>query len=117
MLQPCPDKPNCVSSLAKDQDHFIEPLQLKNTIDSAVSELVQIISDLPRTQLIKQENHYLHFTFTSLIFRFVDDVEFYLDSDKKLVHVRSASRVGYSDFGVNRKRIEKIRQLMQSDSR
>ena len=74
---------------------------------------MKIIASLPRTQVVSHTNEYIHAECTSLIFRFVDDVEFLLDEEKYLIHVRSASRVGYSDLGVNRKRIETIRQQFQ----
>ena len=67
------------------------------------------IADLPRTKLVKEEEAYLHYEFTSLLLRFVDDVEFLLDDEMKTVHFRSASRTGHGDFGVNRRRMEDIR--------
>ena len=65
---------------------------------------------MPRSQIVSSTNTYIHVEFTSLIFRFVDDVEFLFDDEKKLIHVRSASRVGYSDLGANRNRVEEIRK-------
>jgi uncharacterized protein (DUF1499 family) len=64
---------------------------------------------MKRSRIVKTEDTYIHAEFTSAIFRFVDDVEFYLDDTAKTIHMRSASRVGKSDFGVNRKRMEKVR--------
>ena len=64
---------------------------------------------MKRATVIKESPHYLHVEFSSLLFRFVDDVEFFLDDMEKLIHIRSASRVGYSDLGVNRRRVDKIR--------
>ena len=66
---------------------------------------------MKRLKLVTQQERYIHAEFTSALFRFVDDTEFYIDDDRKIVHVRSAARLGYSDFGVNRKRIETIRKL------
>lgn len=63
--------------------------------------------------MIEADEHYLHFEFTSRIFRFVDDFELLLNEEQKIIHIRSASRVGYSDLGVNRKRVEKIRLMLQ----
>jgi len=74
--------------------------------------LKSAIGTLPRTRLVEQDGLYLHYEFTSLLLRFVDDVEFLFDSETKTVHFRSASRVGYGDFGVNRRRMEDIRRLV-----
>ena len=67
---------------------------------------------MPRTKLVEEEDAYLHYEFTSLLLRFVDDVEFVLDDETKTIHFRSASRTGYGDFGVNRQRMEEIRRLV-----
>ena len=64
---------------------------------------------MPRSKIVSEQDNYLHIEFTSRIMRFVDDVEFYFNDTKKIIQVRSASRVGRSDFGVNRKRVEMIR--------
>ena len=68
---------------------------------------------MPRAKLIEEDDSYLHFEFTSLLLRFVDDVEFLFDEESKTIHFRSASRVGYGDFGVNRRRMEEIRKLVE----
>jgi uncharacterized protein (DUF1499 family) len=66
---------------------------------------------LPRTRLVEEDESYLHYEFTSLLLRFVDDVEFVFDDEAKIIHFRSASRTGYSDLGVNRARMEQVRAL------
>ncbi len=109
-LSPCPDSPNCISSESPDPSHYVEPLLYTDSRTEAKARLLKIIESMPRTQIITNTGNYIHVEFSSLIFRFVDDVEFLFDEEKKLIHVRSASRVGYSDLGVNRKRIEAIRQ-------
>ena len=111
-LAPCPDSPNCVSSLATEAGHAIAPFALDRSVGAAKEELRQAIARLPRTRLITDQENYLHFEFRSLLFRFVDDVEFHMDETTKTIHVRSASRVGHSDFGVNRRRVEAIRELL-----
>lgn len=108
-LAPCPATPNCVSSTASDPQHAIAPFVLDRSPGAAKEELRQATARLPRAKLITDRENYLHFEFRSLVFRFVDDVEFHLDETAKLIHVRSASRVGHSDFGVNRRRVEAIR--------
>jgi uncharacterized protein (DUF1499 family) len=110
-LKPCPETPNCVSSLATSDQHAINPLTYTTDAPTAKQHLLAVINELPRTKIITQKDDYIHATFTSLIFRFVDDVEFVLDDANKTIHVRSASRVGKSDLGVNRKRVEAIRLL------
>lgn len=112
-LAPCPNTPNCVSSQSTDTVHKIEPLTYKSSSEEAFAKLKQAIASLPRTKIITQSPNYLYAEFTSTIMGFVDDVEFYLDADAKVIHVRSASRLGQSDLGVNRKRIETIRAKLQ----
>jgi uncharacterized protein (DUF1499 family) len=112
-LKICPDKPNCVNSQLKDNvSHYIEPITFISSKSEEKKKLKSIIANLPRTQLIKEEDGYLYYEFTSMLMRYVDDVEFYFDDSTKLIHVRSASRLGHSDLGVNRKRIESIRQSL-----
>jgi uncharacterized protein (DUF1499 family) len=107
---PCPESPNCVSSYADETDalHSIAALPLAASID----ELVSVIESFPRTAIVERDGDYLHATFTSRIFRFVDDVEFLLDEEQGVTQVRSASRVGYGDMGANRSRVEAIRAKM-----
>lgn len=112
-LAPCPNTPNCVSSQSADTTHQIEPLAYKSTSAEAFAKLKQAIASQPRTKIITQSPNYLYAEFTSAIMGFVDDVEFYLDEGAKVIHVRSASRLGQSDLGVNRKRIETIRAKLQ----
>lgn len=109
-LAPCPDKPNCVSSQEQKERHHIEPIQYKIGDKEAYLKFKQIINKLKRATLISEKADYLHVEFKSRLFGFVDDVEFYFPGNG-IIHVRSASRLGYSDLGVNRKRIEKIRTL------
>lgn len=71
------------------------------------------ILSLPRTKLVEEDETYLHYEFTSLLLRFVDDVEFLFADETKTIHFRSASRTGHSDFGVNRRRMEEIRKLVE----
>jgi uncharacterized protein (DUF1499 family) len=112
-LAPCPDSPNCVSSQSSDSSHFVEPLSYPDSRAKAKTRLLEIIESMPRTQIISSTPLYIHAEVTSLLFRFVDDVEFLFEEESNLIHVRSASRIGYSDLGVNRKRIEGIRQRFQ----
>jgi len=110
MLAECPGSPNCVSSQSKDKAHYIDPIVYQGSREEAVDKILSVIKSEKRTNIIVQEKDYIHAEFTSLIFRFVDDVEFYFNDEKKIIHIRSASRLGYSDMGANRKRIEGIRE-------
>ena len=108
-IAPCPDSPNCVSSQATDEQHFIEPQHFTGDPGTAWSSLNTILQQLPRVRIVAEQDNYLHAEFRSRVFRFVDDVEFVMQADQGVIHVRSASRTGYSDLGVNRRRIEQIR--------
>ena len=108
-LAPCPNTPNCVCSQSEDAGHSIEPIAYQGNAAEAIASLKAIVQSLPRTEIIKEEGNYLYAEFTSKLMGFVDDVEFYADEAAKVVQVRSASRLGKSDLGVNRDRIETIR--------
>ena len=107
---PCPDKDNCVSSQSKAGKHHVEPLVYNQSRESALNHLKQVIQSMKRTRIVEESDEYLRVEFTSAVMGFVDDVEFYFP-DEPVIHVKSASRIGYSDFGVNRKRVEEIRAL------
>lgn len=68
---------------------------------------------MPRMKLVEEDEAYLHYEFSSLLLRFVDDVELIFDDETKTIHFRSASRTGYGDLGVNRRRMETIRSLIE----
>ena len=108
-LAPCPASPNCVSSLADDEMHRIAPLPFSGTAAAAIDRLAGTVRSLPRASVITATENYLHAEFRSAVFRFVDDVEFLVDESAGVIHVRSAARVGTSDLGVNRRRVETIR--------
>ena len=109
-LRPCPGSPNCVSTLATDKRQRIEPLTYSGGADEAMRLLRATLAALPRTRVITATGEYLHVECTSRFFRFTDDVEFLIDDEHKTIHFRSASRVGLSDLGVNRRRMETIRR-------
>ena len=111
-LTPCPKTPNCVNSQAGAEKHYIQPINYAGTQQEAHDRLLQILESEKRTKILTVQENYIQVEFTSALFRFVDDVEFYFpeeQDDETVIHVRSASRVGYSDLGANRKRIERIR--------
>jgi len=108
-LAPCPSSPNCVSTQASDAEQRMEPVAFAGDGDDALSRLRTIIDGMPGGKVITCRSGYLQVEFTSRLFRFVDDVEFLVDDEKHIIHFRSASRVGYSDLGANRRRMTRIR--------
>jgi len=117
-LLPCPNKPNCVSSLSKASPHYIEPLTFPgNNNGEGMQRLARLLRSLVRVSIQYQDDHYIHAVCHSRVFRFKDDLEFRYDEHMAVCHVRSASRSGYYDFGVNRSRLEKIRQLLISQQK
>jgi uncharacterized protein (DUF1499 family) len=112
----CPSTPNCVNSQAitSDTEHSIQPIQIGGEIPQRMADLKLVIQSMPRSIIIKSTNNYLYAEFASKLMGFVDDVEFYFDNDGKFIQVRSASRLGESDLGVNRQRIEEIRAKITS---
>lgn len=111
-LKECPDSPNCVSSQAEDRTHWIAPLACRFDVSEVPQELIDAVRALPGTTVVSQSANYLHVEFRSPVFGFVDDVEFLVQSDLGQIHVRSASRVGRSDLGANRRRVEEIRRKL-----
>jgi uncharacterized protein (DUF1499 family) len=112
-LPPCQDSPNCVSSQAFDKLHYLSPFKISGDPAKAWAALRQAISELDRIVITHETETTLHAEATSLVFSFVDDIDAILDADAGLIHIRSASRLGHSDFGVNRKRIESLRTKLR----
>lgn len=108
-LAPCPESPNCVSSLAARESRRVDALVVPGTVDAALKRAVRAIEAMPRGCIVTSGDGYLHAEFTSLLFRFVDDLELVYDDSIPGFQVRSASRAGYSDMGANRKRVEALR--------
>jgi uncharacterized protein (DUF1499 family) len=109
-LAPCPNKPNCVSSLALDDDHRVEPFALSG--EKGWAALRDAVAAMPRTKIVEERPGYLHAECKSRIFRFTDDLELARSEAGNRVDVRSASRVGYGDWGVNRARVESLREAL-----
>ncbi len=108
-LRPCPESPNCVSSQDADAGHAIEPLRFEGAPEAAFAALAALVAAQPRVEIVASDARWLHATFRTRWLRFTDDVEFLLDAEARCIHVRSASRVGYSDLGANRRRVEALR--------
>ena len=112
-LAPCPSSPNCVSSDAEDQAHRVEPFRIAAPAERTWETLREVVAALPRTLVVKATGDYLHAECASAIMGFVDDLELHLRSPEGTIAVRSASRVGYSDLGVNTNRVERLRQKLE----
>jgi uncharacterized protein (DUF1499 family) len=109
-LRPCPDKYSCVCTQDTAERHRIAPLRYTGTQEEAREQLLMVLRRMAQSTLVKAGADYIHVEFRSAFFEFVDDVEFLFDDAAKLIHFRSASRTGYYDFNVNRKRMEEIRK-------
>jgi uncharacterized protein (DUF1499 family) len=112
-LSSCPASDNCVVSQDADSKHAIDPIAYHIDRNAARDTLLKVLTVVPRTEVIEQTNNYIHALSKSRIFKFVDDVEFYFPPNESVIHLRSASRVGESDLGVNRRRLEQIRLALQ----
>jgi len=115
-LAPVVKKPNNVSSQAdvSDRAHYVAPLKFTGEAEVAFQKLLKLVQSQPRAIVVTQDGKYLHAEFSSPLMGFVDDVEFLLAPEQRLIHVRSAARLGYSDFNVNRKRAESLRTQFES---
>ena len=111
-LAACPDKPNCVSSSAEDARHQIAAFEIQASATSAWQGLRALLDADSRVEIVTSDGRYLHVVYTSSIMRYRDDVEFLLRSGTNEIALRSASRVGYGDMGVNRDRVEAIRESL-----
>ena len=112
-LTDCRSKPNCVSSQAADEKHALTPFRYQGEKKAALERLKKIILSFERVTIVAENDNYFHIECKSKIMGFVDDLEFFFPKEK-IIHVRSASRIGYSDLGVNRKRVEHLRELFTS---
>lgn len=110
-LAPCPGSPNCVSSLAPDEAHFIAPFRYTRPRPEVEAALKEHLRSRERVRITREEPGYLRAEATTLLMRYVDDLEFWFRAPG-VIEIRSASRLGYSDLGVNRRRIESIRTAL-----
>jgi uncharacterized protein (DUF1499 family) len=114
-LATCPDKPNCVASDAEDETKRIEPFRFEGDQAAAWTALQNAVAGLDRTTVVTADDTYLHAEARSRIFGFVDDLEFHLRPEERLIALRSAARTGYSDFGVNAERLYTLRARLMED--
>ncbi|MDX2481510.1 MAG: DUF1499 domain-containing protein [Desulfuromusa sp.] len=113
-LAPCPASPNCLSSDAHDSDHKTPPFQLDGMPSEVWAVAREVVAELPRARIVDETPEYLHAECRSSVFGFVDDLELHLRPSDGIIAVRSASRLGYSDFGVNQRRIEGLRTALSN---
>ena len=113
LLAPCPNSPNCVSTQTSDSQHTIEAMVFDGSPEDAMRKIKAVLAVIPRIEIITETESYIHAEATSLIFRYRDDIEFVIVRQANLIHFRSASRVGNSDMGANRKRMEEIRKAFK----
>lgn len=112
-LNPCPDSPNCVQSHdANDESHFLEPWRYSAPREVTHKMILEKLEETNNVKIESTEANYIHAVFTIPIFRFKDDVEFYFPEDENIIYFRSASRVGHSDLGVNKRRMNTLRKAL-----
>jgi uncharacterized protein (DUF1499 family) len=111
-LASCPASPNCVVTQDADESHSVAPIVYQTNLDTARDTLLKVLTVVPGTEVIAQTDNYIRAQSTSRLMGFIDDVEFYFPVNRKVIEMRSASRLGESDLGVNRRRLEQIRFAM-----
>jgi len=111
-IRPCPPSPNCVSSLAGDVRHYVAPIRYEGDEAEMRHRILNAVNAMRGARVTVSDQKYIRAEFVSSVFQFIDDVEFEFDTAEKQVQVRSASRKGYYDLGVNRRRIERIRKKL-----
>ena len=114
-LAACPAKPNCVCSQSASPEHRIDALPFTGDPPAALRRAIEAAKSLSGARLVEQRDDYARVECVTRVFGFVDDLELLLDPVQHVIHVRSASRVGYSDLGVNRARVDQLRKRMKSD--
>ena len=115
-LLECKRSPNCVSSQAdrSDAEHYVEPIRFKGTTVQAMVAAKRAVDLMERSTIVREESGYLCAEFRSKLLGYVDDLELLFDQNAGVLHVRSASRLGRRDFGVNRGRVENLRRLIEA---
>src|SRR6056297_1342528 len=107
-LRPCPSSPNCVSTQDDDATHGAQPIAFGGSAQGAMAAVLASMGALDRIEVVERDDRYVHAVATTRLLRFKDDVELLVDADGGVIHYRSASRVGHSDLGVNRRRMDAL---------
>jgi uncharacterized protein (DUF1499 family) len=110
-LAKMPNKPNAVSSQTDEKDKKVEALEFRENLNTSKGKVISAIESYGDAKIIKNENNYIYAVFTTGKMKYHDDVEFYFDENEKRIHFRSASRIGYSDMGLNRERYNKLKEV------
>ena len=113
-LAPCPNSPNCVSTQSEDPRHQIDPIPYTTSLTETKEALLQVIRSMDRTKIVTEASSYIHAEFRTKGIGYVDDVEFFLDEQARIIHFRSSARLPYYDWDVNRKRMEAIRAAFEA---
>ncbi len=114
-LKPCPDSPNCVSTQTDQPKKKRDPISFTGSAEAAKEQIKKVVGNMSRTSLQEEDGNYLHYTFKTWPIPYIDDVEFIVDPKAKVIHYRSASRVGHSDLGVNGRRMAKVVAAFAAD--
>lgn len=112
VLSPCPPRPNCVSTMSLEERHTVSPLRYNVSHDRVAGRIEDILKQMDGVFIKEVRSTYIWAECSSKMFGFVDDLELYFPKEEPVIHVRSAARTGYYDMGVNRKRVEKLRELL-----
>jgi uncharacterized protein (DUF1499 family) len=112
-LKECPESPNCVSTQTQQESKKMDPIPFELDPKEVIKVIKSVVESQPNTNLQNESSNYLNYIFKSKIFGFIDDVEFLIDAEQKLIHFRSASRTGYSDLGVNKKRMTELKKAIK----
>lgn len=116
VLNPCPDMPNCVITMhPNDNKHSMKAWRYTIDKSAAKAVLIKVLRNSSNVKIEEDNTNYTHATFTIPIFGFVDDVEFLFDASEKIIHFRSASRIGYSDLGANKRRMNKMYEKLSQE--
>lgn len=117
-LAPCPQTPNCVSSLAEDPGRRMPPIRYRGSAGEARRLLLDLLGELPRVRVVEAGERLVRAEFTTPVFRFTDDVVFLVDPEAAVIHFRSASRIGHHDLGANRRRMKRFaRRFRRAEAR
>lgn len=112
-LSPCSDKPNCIcTEYQEDESHYTDAIKITENDPIILTQIIENAIQKTGGIITSKKPDYFSATYTSSLFRYIDDFEIRIDNEKKLIHIRSASRVGHSDMGMNLKRIEKFKQAL-----
>lgn len=114
-LTDCPSSPNCVGSQSSAESHQMPAWSFEDDAAAAKQRLLKAIQSVPRSKIVEQTEHYIRVEYTTAILRFVDDAEFLIKPETKQIHFRSASRIGRSDLGANRKRMSQVKAAFEAD--